>query len=88
MPKVYSGDLTKMFDIAGKKAVIVGGAGGFGEMIAAAYAANGVDVIISSRKEEKLVEAENKIKAAAAPGVKVMHYACDATDEDACWRPT
>ena len=30
MPKIYSGDLTKMFDISGKKAVIIGGAGGFG----------------------------------------------------------
>ena len=29
MPKVYNGDLTKMFDISGKKAVIFGGAGGF-----------------------------------------------------------
>ena len=27
MPKIYSGDLTKMFDISGKKAVIIGGAG-------------------------------------------------------------
>ena len=26
MPKIYSGDLTKMFDISGKKAVIIGGA--------------------------------------------------------------
>ena len=31
MPKVYNGDLTKMFDISGKKAVIFGGAGGFGK---------------------------------------------------------
>ncbi len=83
MPKVYSGDLTKLFDISGKKAVIVGGAGGFGEKVAVAYAANGVDVCISSRKEDKLIEAENKIKASAAPGVKVIHYACDATDEAA-----
>ena len=30
MPKVYNGDLTQMFDIAGKKAVIFGGAGGIG----------------------------------------------------------
>ena len=81
MPKVYSGDLTKMFDISGKKAVIVGGAGGFGKAIAEAYAANGVDVIISSRKEAALQKACEEIKAVAAPGVKVMYYACDATDE-------
>ena len=39
MPKIYSGDLTKMFDISGKKAVIIGGAGGFGKAIAEGYAA-------------------------------------------------
>ena len=54
MPKVYSGDLTKMFDLSGKKAMIFGGAGGFGQAIAEGYAANGCSVCISSRSEEKL----------------------------------
>lgn len=81
MPKVYSGDLTKMFDISGKKAVVVGGAGGFGKAIAEAFAANGVSVCISSRKEEALKEAVEDIKKVAAPGVDVKYYACDATDE-------
>ena len=82
MPKVYNGDLTKMFDISGKKAMIFGGAGGFGEAIAAAYAANGCSVCISSRSEEKLKVAAAKIEAAAAPGVKVMYLAGDAGDEE------
>ena len=82
MPKVYNGDLTKMFDISGKKAMIFGGAGGFGEAIAAAYAANGCSVCISSRSEEKLKAAAAKIEAAAAPGVKVMYLAGDAGDEE------
>ena len=63
MPKVYTGDLTKMFDISGKKAMIFGGAGGFGEAIAAGYAANGCSVCISSRSEEKLKAAKAKIEA-------------------------
>ena len=83
MPKVYNGSYTEMFKLAGKKAVIVGGAGGFGEKIAEAFAANGVDVCISSRRESALKESQAKIQAAAAPGVKVIYYACDATDEDA-----
>ncbi len=82
MPKVYNGDLTKMFDIAGKKAMIFGGAGGFGEAIAAGYAANGCSVCISSRSEAKLKDAAAKIEAAAAPGVKVMYLAGDAGDEE------
>ncbi len=83
MPKVYSGDLTKMFDISGKKAVVVGGAGGFGKAIATALAANGVDVCISSRREDALKAACEDIKATAAEGVAVKYYACDATDENA-----
>ena len=82
MPNVYTGDLTKLFDISGKKAVIFGGAGGFGEAIAEGYAANGCSVCISSRSEEKLKEAAEKIRAKAAPGVKVMYLAGDAGDEE------
>ena len=82
MPKVYTGDLTKLFDISGKKAVIFGGAGGFGEAIAEGYAANGCSVCISSRSEEKLKEAVTRIEAKAAPGVKVMYLAGDAGDEE------
>ena len=82
MPKVYSGDLTKMFDISGKKAVIFGGHGGFGKAIAEGYVANGCSVCISSRSEDKLKAAVEEIKAKAAPGVKVMYVAGDAGDEE------
>ena len=82
MPKVYSGDLTKMFDISGKKAVIVGGAGGFGKAIAEGYAANGCDVLITSRRESALIAACEEIKAVAAPGGKVTYFAGDAGDEE------
>lgn len=82
MPKVYTGDLTKLFDISGKKAVIVGGAGGFGKAIAEGYAANGCDVLISSRRESALIEAKADIEKVAAPGVKVTYFAGDAGDEE------
>lgn len=70
-----------LFDIKGKNAVVVGGAGGFGKAIAEGYAANGCNVVISSRREEALKTAVEEIKAVAAPGVTVKYYACDATDE-------
>ena len=82
MPKVYDGKLTDMFDVAGKKAVIFGGAGGFGKAIAEGYAANGADVLILSRREEALKEAVEDIKAKAAEGVQVKYYACDAGNEE------
>lgn len=71
-----------MFSVAGKKAVIFGGAGGFGKAIAEGYAANGADVLILSRREEALKEAVEEIKKVAASGVKVIYYACDAGKED------
>ena len=82
MPKIYSGDLTQMFDIKGKKAVIVGGAGGFGKAIAEGYAANGCHVLITSRRESALIEACEEIKKVAAPGVKVCYFAGDAGCEE------
>ena len=82
MPKVYTGDLTKMFDISGKKAMIFGGHGGFGKAIAEGYAANGCSVYISARNEAKLQEAVADIQAKAAPGGKVMYIAGDASDEE------
>ena len=82
MPKIYNGDLSKLFDIKGKKAVIIGGAGGFGKAIAEGYAANGCDVLISSRRESALIEAKADIEKVAAPGVKVVYFAGDAGDEE------
>ena len=82
MPKVYTGDLTKLFDISGKKAVVVGGAGGFGKAIAEGFAANGCDVLISSRRESALVEAKAEIEKVAAPGVKVTYFVGDAGVEE------
>ncbi len=82
MPKVYSGELTKLFDISGKKAVIFGGAGGFGKAIAEGFAANGCNVLILSRKEESLKKAVEDIESHAAPGVTVMYHVCDAGVEE------
>ena len=69
MPKVFAGNYADIFDIKGKKAVVVGGAGGFGKEIAKAFAQRGVDVLISSRREDALKAACEDIKAGAAAGV-------------------
>jgi gluconate 5-dehydrogenase len=42
----------KMFDLTGRAAVVVGGAGGLGQAIAEGLAAAGAKVLISSRKTE------------------------------------
>lgn len=58
--------MTTLFDLTGKKAVVVGGAGGIGQAIAEGLAEAGAQVMISSRKEDSLKRAQNEIKRTAA----------------------
>lgn len=68
-----------MFDLTGKKAVVVGGAGGIGQAIAQGLAQFGAKVAIASRSEESLKRAQKEIKDAC--GQTVSFYTCDATKE-------
>ncbi|MDR2606255.1 MAG: SDR family NAD(P)-dependent oxidoreductase, partial [Oscillospiraceae bacterium] len=68
-----------MFDLTGKNAVVVGGAGGLGQAIAEGLANAGANVLISSRKEDSLKKAQDEIKAAT--GKTVEYAAGDATSE-------
>ena len=68
-----------LFDLTGKKAVIVGGAGGIGQAIAQGIADAGADILISSRKEEALQRAKAEIKEAI--GKDAEYAICDASDE-------
>lgn len=71
--------MQNIFDLSGKNAIIFGGAGGLGKLIAEAYAIAGANVAIASRKEENLKEAAKEIKAST--GKDIHYYVCDATDE-------
>jgi len=73
--------MTKLFDLTGKAAVVIGGAGGLGQAIAQGLAEAGAKVLISSRKEDSLKKAAAEIKAAC--GADVCWSAADATDEAA-----
>ena len=68
-----------MFNLAGKGAVVIGGAGGLGQAIAQGLAEAGAKVLISSRKEDSLKKAQEEIKAAC--GINVDYFAADATNE-------
>lgn len=72
----------KLFQLKGN-AVVVGGAGGFGQACAQALAEQGCSVLIGSRKEENLVRAREEIREAS--GIQVEYAVCDAAlEEDVC----
>lgn len=73
--------MSKYFDLTGKNAIIIGGAGGLGQLVARAYAEAGANVCIASRSEEKLKAACQTLKDET--GKEIKYYVCDATDEAA-----
>ncbi len=69
----------EMFDLTGKKAVVVGGAGGIGQAIAEGLTEAGAQVMISSRKEEALQRAQAELKEST--GKDVLYCVGDASKE-------
>jgi NAD(P)-dependent dehydrogenase (short-subunit alcohol dehydrogenase family) len=56
-------NLTNLFGLAGKTAIVTGGSRGIGYMIAAGLVTNGVNVIITARKAEACDEAAGELDA-------------------------
>jgi gluconate 5-dehydrogenase len=69
-----------LFDLTGRNAVVVGGAGGIGQAVAQGLAEAGARVAIASRSEESLKRAVAELKEAT--GKDVTYYTVDATNED------
>ena len=69
-----------LFDLTGKNAIIVGGAGGLGMLVAQAFAEAGANVCIASRTESKLQAACEELKAKT--GKEFKYYVMDAGKED------
>ena len=69
-----------LFDLTGKNAMIVGGAGGLGKLVAQAFAEAGANVAIASRTEEKLKAACEELKGLT--GKEFKYYVMDAGKED------
>jgi gluconate 5-dehydrogenase len=70
--------IKNLFDVKGKVVVITGGAGFLGHALAKGFAANGADVVVTSRKLESL---EAVAKECTDLGVKALPIACDVTSE-------
>ena len=70
----------KMFELTGKNAVVIGGAGGLGQPIAQGLAEAGAKVAIASRNKESLIRAAGEIKEAS--GMDVSYYTVDVSSEE------
>ena len=70
--------MSNIFDLTGKVALVVGGAGGIGHAQALGLADFGADVIVASRKIEHLEEISNAIKA---KGRRSMAVSVEITEE-------
>lgn len=69
-----------LFDLNGKSAVIIGGAGGLGQAIAQGLLESGAKVMISSRKKDALLRAQSELKEAC--GKDALYFEADACDEE------
>lgn len=68
-------------ELAGKTALVTGGSRGIGKATAFALAAEGANVVISSRRQEALDEVAGELRQ-AHPGVKVLAKAAHVAEED------
>ena len=72
--------MSQLFDLKGRVALVTGGSKGLGEAMARGLAEAGADIVISSRHENELQAAADKIRAATP--AKVAHFVADMTRRD------
>ena len=72
--------MSEMFDLTGRVAVVTGASRGIGEAIARAFARQGAEVVVSSRKQSGCDEVAKEIVDA---GGKAHAIACHIGDMDA-----
>ncbi len=66
--------------ITGKKALVLGSSRGLGLGVAAAFGAEGVDVMIAARNEDRLAEAASRLREDHAAGGRVESQVCDLAE--------
>ena len=72
--------MRRLFDLSGKTALITGGGGGLGKMMAEVYAEHGANIAICSRKLDICLEAAEEI--ARNFEVKTAAFSCDVSNEE------
>ncbi|CQH56305.1 probable oxidoreductase (short-chain dehydrogenase family) [Halobacterium hubeiense] len=74
-------DVRNRSSVAGKTAVVTGGSSGIGRAIAAAFVADGADVVVCSRTQADVDAVAEELNDADLPG-SVLPVECDVTDRD------
>ncbi|MDB5388870.1 MAG: 3-oxoacyl-ACP reductase [Planctomycetaceae bacterium] len=70
--------IPEMFDLTGKVALVTGGSKGLGKAMSRGFAEAGANIVISSRHEEELQEAQKEIQAGTK--AKVVYRVADMTN--------
>lgn len=71
--------MSSLFDLTGKTALVVGGAGGIGTQLSKALAREGSNIALVDLNEEKLKSTAAEVTAL---GVETFTYPCDISDPD------
>jgi len=77
-------EMADMFRLDGKVAVVVGGAGGIGEIMAKGLAVQGAKVAVASRNIKKLEEVAREIQTETKS--EIVAFQADVTDKDSVSR--
>ena len=72
----------EQFHVDGDVALVTGASSGIGRAIAERFAADGVDVVICSREQDRIDEVASAIADSDRPG-SALAVECDVTDHDA-----
>ena len=72
--------IPELFDLKGKVALVTGGSKGLGKAMSRGFAEAGANIVISSRHEEELQEAQKEIQAGTK--AKVVYRVADMTNRD------
>ena len=78
----YRGPMSKLFDLAGKVAIVTGGNGGIGRAIAVGLAQHGADLVVAARNERKTAAVVDEIRELGRRAVGVRCDVLERADID------